>query len=79
MPVLLLSRYLAQGRIGHLEQVYHIFGYLKKYLKSRLVFDDNEPIYDERAFTRCDWSEFYPETDKVIPSDMQNHLGSQLQ
>ena len=56
MPVSLLSRYLAQGRVGHLEQVYHIFGYLKKYERSCLVFDfdDSEPIFDDRAFHKCD-------------------------
>jgi hypothetical protein len=51
MPVSLLSRYLAQGRVGHLEHIYHIFGYLKKYERSCLVFDDSEPIFDDRSVT----------------------------
>jgi hypothetical protein len=43
----------------HLEQVFHIFAYLKHHLKSRMVFDDHEMIHDMTNFMQCDWSEFY--------------------
>lgn len=75
MAVSLLSRYLAQAREGHLQQAYHIFAYLKKYNRSKLVFDDIEPDIDDSAFTRCDWSEFYPEVDEVLPPDAPEPLG----
>ena len=40
VAVSLMSRYLAQARYGHLEQVHHIFAYLEQHDCSRLVFDD---------------------------------------
>lgn len=75
VAVSLLSRYLAQGRIGHLQQAYHIFAYLKRYSRSKLVFDDTRPIIDGRAFQQCDWTEFYPEAEEIVPPDMPEPLG----
>ena len=40
VQVAMLSRYLAQPRQGHLEAVFHIFAYLWKYKRSKVVFDD---------------------------------------
>jgi hypothetical protein len=42
VDVTLLSSYMAQPRVGHMEQVLHIFAYLKCHLQSNLVFDPNE-------------------------------------
>jgi len=75
VAVSLMSRYLAQARYGHLQQVYHIFAYLEQHDRSRLVFDDREPIFDERAFHKCDWKELYPDAAEVIPPDMPVPLG----
>lgn len=74
VAVSLLSRYLAQGREGHLQKAYNIFGYLKRYGRSKLVVDDKEPWIDESAFTKCDWSEFYPDTEELMPPDMPEPL-----
>jgi hypothetical protein len=60
VPVSMLSRYLAAPRLGHLEQTFHIFAYLKVNGKSALVFDDSLPHIDEDRFSPCDWTEFYP-------------------
>ena len=38
--VAMLSIYLAQLRKGHLEAVFHIFAYLRKYKRSKVVFDN---------------------------------------
>jgi len=54
--VAMLSRSLAAPREGHLEQVFHIFGYLKSHGRSALVFDDTEPFFDEDRFNKCDWA-----------------------
>ena len=69
-PVSMLSRYLVSAREGHLEQVFHTFAYLKAHPRSTLVFDDTEPVYDERRFAQVDWSEFYPGARESIPTDM---------
>jgi len=39
IDVALLSSYLAEPRLGHLEQALHIFSYLKYHITSHLVFD----------------------------------------
>jgi hypothetical protein len=38
-----MSTYLAAPREGHLEQVFHIFGYLNKVSKRRIAFDPDYP------------------------------------
>eukprot|EP00536_Pseudo-nitzschia_multiseries_P010395 jgi/Psemu1/203174/e_gw1.316.9.1 len=78
MPVSLMSRYLAQARKGHLNQLFHIFAYLKKYNRSKLVFDNTVPSIDESKFQKCDWSEFYPGAAEVIPADMPEALGKHV-
>ena len=78
VPVSLLSRYLAQARQGHLQQVYHIFAYLKCYNRSKLVFDDRRPIHEESRFEKCDWAEFYPGAKEIIPPDMPEALGKSV-
>jgi hypothetical protein len=75
MPVSLLSRYLVSARTGHLDQVFHIFAYLKKYDSSTMVFDDTEPDFDERRFKVCDWGEYYPGAKEAIPRDMPKPRG----
>ena len=54
MPVLMLSRYLVSAREGHLEQVFHVFAYLKTHETSTIVFDDSEPDFDDCRFKDCD-------------------------
>ena len=50
LEVLLLSSHLALPRIGHLQQVYHIFGYLKASPRRRLYFDPGYPWISEDTF-----------------------------
>jgi hypothetical protein len=67
VPVSLLSRFMASPREGHLQQCYHIFAYLKQFNRSRLVFDDGEPTFEDSYFHVCDWSEYYPDAQEPIP------------
>ena len=41
-------------RQGHLDQVFQIFAYLKKYHNAELVFDPSDPVIDESKFERKD-------------------------
>ena len=68
-----MSRYLAQAREGHLNQIFRIFAYLKCHSKSKLVMDPCRPRFDESKFQECDWSEFYPEAEELIPPGDQGH------
>ena len=67
VPVALLSRFLASLRVGQMDQVFHIFEYLKMNNNSTLVFDDTVPVFDDSEFTKCDWSKFYPGASEPLP------------
>ena len=53
-----------------MEQVYHVFGYLKTHSKLHLFFDPWHPDIDEHAFSRYDWYDFYNDTKEQVPNDM---------
>jgi hypothetical protein len=76
VPVSMLSRYVVSPREGHLQQVFHVFAYLKHHKRSRMVFDDSEPVFDESSFKVCDWSEFYPEAAEAIPHNAPVERGN---
>ena len=52
----MMSSHLALPRAGHLEQVLHIFAYLKKHHNAEMVFDPSEVEFDRSDFERKDWS-----------------------
>ena len=69
LEVALLSSHLALPRVGHLEQVYHIFGYLKTSPRRRLFFDPDHPKISEDRFQRFDWIDFYKGAVEQLPMD----------
>jgi hypothetical protein len=73
--VSLMSTYLAAPREGHLEQVFHIFGYLKKVPKKRIAFDPDYPDIEESRFKVYDWSDFYRDAQESIPPNLPEPLG----
>jgi hypothetical protein len=72
----MLSRYVVSPCEGHFEQVFHLFAYLKHHKRSRMVFDDSEPFFDDKAFNVCDWSEFYPDAEEEIPHNVPEARGN---
>ena len=64
-----MSAHMALPRIGHLEQVIHMFGYLKLHPKSKIAFDAAHPSIYERRFKKYDWYNFYWGTKEAIPLD----------
>ena len=56
LEVSLLSSHLALPHQGHLQQLYHIFGYLKSHHNLELVFNLSDPVVEENDFERCDWT-----------------------
>ncbi|KAI2493075.1 Reverse transcriptase (RNA-dependent DNA polymerase) [Fragilaria crotonensis] len=79
MPVVsIMLRYLVSAREGHLEQVFHIFAYLKGHRRSTMVFDDTVPVYESKRFVKCDWTEFYPEASEAIPTNMPEPRGKEV-
>jgi hypothetical protein len=78
LEVSMLSSHLALPREGYLQQVLHIFAYLKKYHNTELVYDPSDPCVDESDFERQDWasSEFgHLEGDEELPPNMPNPRG----
>ena len=78
MEVGLLLHYLAASRVGHLEQVYHIFAYLKWYNRSALCLNWMEPLIDESLFKKVDWSKYYPGAKQSILPNMPELHGKSV-
>lgn len=76
MEVSMLSTHLALPREGHLQQVHHMFGYLKAKPKKTLAFDPTHPDIDEGRFQKCDWHDFYRGAAESIPGDAPEPRGN---
>jgi hypothetical protein len=57
--VSMLSSYMMQPQRGHLDQVFHIFGYLKRNRRASIVFDESSVNWDKSQFEKHDWGDFY--------------------
>ena len=78
LEVSLLSSYQASPRRGHLEQLVHIFSFLKKNPKLTLYFDPALPQLDPNMFngnTSEDFREFYRDANEEVPSNAPTPLG----
>ena len=52
----MLSSHLEFPREGHLEEVLHVFAYLKKHMNLEIVFDPTTTEVDMNIFQKQDWS-----------------------
>jgi hypothetical protein len=73
--VAMLSSYLVQPRVGHLDAVFRIFAYLKAHDRSKIVFDASTPSIDTRRFTTHSWQDFYRDAKEAIPPNMPEPRG----
>ena len=55
----MMSSCLALPRTGHLEQLYHIFSFLKKHHNTEMVFDPTESTIDEEMVENLDLSNLF--------------------
>ena len=74
--VSVLSQHFALPRVGHLEAVYHLFAYLMKHDKSRIVLDPADPTIDDQQFPKVDWTELYGDIVEELPPRMPEPLGN---
>ena len=51
----MLSSMVVFQRKGHLNQAFHIFGYLKLRYNSEMLFDPSVPDFDDDQFPPQDW------------------------
>jgi Reverse transcriptase (RNA-dependent DNA polymerase) len=70
-----LLQYCMSPRLGHLEQVLHIFAYLKRFSLCSMVFNWHEPTIDESKFKVCDWTSHYHGAKEAIPTSMPEPRG----
>ena len=52
----MMSSHLAMPQEGHLNQVFQMFAYLKKYHNTEMVFDPSDAVIDEASFDFKDWT-----------------------
>ena len=72
--VSMMSSHLELPREGHLDQVFHIFAYLKNYRNYALVFDRSYPDVNIETLTKHDWKKLYGDVKEVMPPDMPEPL-----
>ena len=74
----MLSSHLALPKIGHLQQVYHIFGYLKASPRRRFYFDPDYSQISEDRFECFEWVDFYCDTKEDIPINALEPIGNEM-
>ena len=74
----MLAAHLALPRQGHLDAVFHIYGYLKNKYNSRLVLDPTYKEIDESQFVECDWKDFYGNVKEAVPPDAPEPRGKEV-
>ena len=73
--------YVKEGSVGppsiyHLEQLYHMFAFLRKKHNSEMVFDPTEPEIDEASFEQQDWKDtVYGECKEELPTNAPEPRG----
>ena len=53
-----------------------MFAYLKHHKRSKMVFDDTIPVFDENTFRVCDWSKYYPDAEEAISHNAPEPRGN---
>ena len=71
-----MSTHLALPRVGHSEQLFHVFEYLKENPKRKIDFDPDHPFIDERRFNKNNWNDFYRDAKETITGDMPPPRGN---
>eukprot|EP00980_Cylindrotheca_fusiformis_P018168 scaffold5886_cov93-Cylindrotheca_fusiformis.AAC.2 len=76
--VSMMASYSAMPREGHLGALFHMFAYLSQHNRSRIVMDDGYYVRIEEE-PEADFKEFYPYAEDVIPEDMPEARGKEVQ
>ena len=72
----MMASCMAMPREGHLDQVYHIFAYLKNKHNTELVLDPSEPDINLNLFQEEDWTHSqYGSEKEDLPPNMPKPLG----
>lgn len=80
LEVALLSQYSASPREGHLEQLLHIFAFLRRHPKLTLYLSPEMPMMDFGEFrtNKADFCELYRDAEEQMPHRMPMPRGRSL-
>ncbi len=79
LPVSLLAQHLAAPRLGHLNQVYYIFAYLKGHASSQIIMGYTVPLVDTTHFPILYRKNYFnPDASEAIPSNAAILLGNPI-
>jgi len=74
----MMAFHVAMPREGHLENIFHMFAYLKIKHNSRMVFDPSYPKIDMTSFRECEWKHFYKGAKEAIPENAPEPRGKEV-
>jgi hypothetical protein len=79
--VSIMSTYLSCPRLGHLQEVLHIYSYLKTHPSYSLVLNPGDITYAKgtKSMSKEDWSDFYPDAKEEIPTNALKPRGLPVQ
>ena len=75
--VSMLAAFSAAPRQGHLAAILHLYGYLKKNPRSKLVLDPS--FMDHECHDEPDWRDFYGDVKELVPPDAPAPRGKCVQ
>ena len=72
-----LARFSMAPRMGHLNRMIKVFGYLKARPNGRIIFDNSYPNHSKHITNdHPNWTDFYPEAEEDIPEDAPKSYGN---
>ena len=76
-----LSQYCIAPRVGHLQALQRIFGYLKEHPRGMILVDSSPPSCRKHGkfHQDCDWSEYYPDAFEELPTHCPMPFGDTVQ
>ena len=76
VEVSMMSSHLALPRQNHLEELFHMFAYLKMNHNTEMVYDPSDPQVDSNLFKREDWSATeFGELTEELPTNRPEERG----
>ena len=79
VDVAMMSHYLVQPRMGHMNELFHIFAYLKAYKWLTMVFDEAHVDINEAKFPKHDRQDFYYDAKEMVPLNALEPRGNLVQ
>jgi len=73
-----MASQMASPREGHLDELMHIFGFLRINHNSRMVYDPLYPTIDMNVFKPNNWKSFYGNVEESIPSNVPEPRGKDV-